>query len=76
MFLELTISPSYVMMKRGEIRQRYGLKPDGMNDCCASYWCTCCALIQQDNEVAARNASGPVTTGYQPQKEGMHMPHN
>jgi hypothetical protein len=33
------------------------------------------ALIQQEKEVVARNASGPITAGYQPQKDGMHMPH-
>ncbi|KAH7155485.1 PLAC8 family-domain-containing protein [Dactylonectria estremocensis] len=64
----------YAMMKRGEIRERYGIAGSGMNDCCASYWCGCCALIQQDKEVKARSAQGPVTQGYQSQKEGMHMP--
>ncbi|KAF9774921.1 hypothetical protein IL306_007009, partial [Fusarium sp. DS 682] len=64
----------YSMMKRGEIRQRFGIKGSGMNDCCVSYWCLCCALIQQDNEVKSRLSQGPITQGYQAQKEGMHMP--
>ncbi|KAI1064688.1 hypothetical protein LB507_000141 [Fusarium sp. FIESC RH6] len=64
----------YSMMKRGEIRERFGIKGSGMNDCCVSYWCLCCALIQQDNEVKARLSQGPITQGYQAQKEGMHMP--
>lgn len=70
----LTCYNSYAMMKRGEIRERYGIKGSGMGDCCASYWCGCCALIQQDKEVKARVAAGPITQGYQGQKEGMHMP--
>lgn len=65
---------SLAMMKRGEIRERFGIKGSGMSDCCATYWCPCCALIQQDNEVKARLAQGPVTQGYQSQKEGMHVP--
>ncbi|KAF5643946.1 plac8 family [Fusarium tjaetaba] len=64
----------YSMMKRGEIRERFGIKGSGMNDCCVSYWCLCCALIQQDNEVKSRLSQGPITQGYQAQKEGMHMP--
>ncbi|KAF5027767.1 hypothetical protein F66182_145 [Fusarium sp. NRRL 66182] len=64
----------YSMMKRGEIRERFGIQGSGMGDCCVSYWCLCCALIQQDNEVKARLSQGPITQGYQPQKEGMHMP--
>ncbi|OLN92816.1 Cell number regulator 11 [Colletotrichum chlorophyti] len=67
----------YAMMKRGEIRERFGIKGSGTSDCCVSYWCGCCALIQQDKEVQARLSTGPVIQGYQPQKEGMHMPqHN
>ncbi|KAM0365532.1 hypothetical protein ACHAO7_007204 [Fusarium culmorum] len=62
------------MMKRGEIRERFGIKGSGMSDCCVSYWCLCCALIQQDNEVKARLSHGPIMQGYQAQKEGMHMP--
>ncbi|RSM18875.1 hypothetical protein BHE90_004338 [Fusarium euwallaceae] len=64
----------YSMMKRGEIRDRFGIQGSGMGDCCVSYWCLCCALIQQDNEVKARLSQGPITQGYQAQKEGMHMP--
>ncbi|GKT64989.1 PLAC8 family protein [Colletotrichum tofieldiae] len=67
----------YGMMKRGEIRERFGIKGSGASDCCVSYWCSCCALIQQDKEVQARMSTGPIVQGYQPQKEGMHMPqHN
>ncbi|KAK7430279.1 hypothetical protein QQZ08_003254 [Neonectria magnoliae] len=64
----------YAMMKRGEIRERFGIQGSGMNDCCASYWCGCCALIQQEKEVKARLAQGPITQGYQSQEKGMHVP--
>ncbi|KAF6840735.1 Cell number regulator 11 [Colletotrichum musicola] len=64
----------YAMMKRGEIRERFGIKGSGAGDCCVTYWCLCCALIQQDKEVQARMSTGPIVQGYQPQKEGMHMP--
>lgn len=63
------------MIKRREIREKYGIEGSGTGDCCSSYWCLCCALIQQDNEVKLRSAGqGPITQGYQSQKEGMHMP--
>ncbi|KAI0395849.1 PLAC8 family-domain-containing protein [Xylariaceae sp. FL0594] len=64
----------YAMIKRGEIRERYNIKGSGCGDCCVSFWCSCCALIQQDNEVKRRQEkAGPITQGYQPQP-GMHMP--
>lgn len=62
------------MIKRGEIRERYGIKGDGTSDCCVTYWCACCALIQHDKEVIARTSGGPIAQGYQPNKEGMVMP--
>lgn len=63
------------MLKRGEIRERYGIEGTGTKDCCVSYWCPCCALIQQDNEVKARAAAAaPITQGYQQQTDGMHVP--
>jgi Cys-rich protein (TIGR01571 family) len=61
------------MMKRGEIRERFGIKGGGMGDCCTSYWCMCCALIQQEKEVKQRLGAGPIAQGYQPNKEGMQM---
>ncbi|KAI2621167.1 PLAC8-domain-containing protein [Hypoxylon sp. NC1633] len=65
----------YALMKRGEIRQRYQIHGSGCGDCCVSFWCSCCALIQQDNEVKMRQAklNQPVSQGYQPQPD-MQMP--
>ncbi|KAH7113561.1 PLAC8 family-domain-containing protein, partial [Dactylonectria macrodidyma] len=64
----------YAMMKRREIRERFQIKGSCMDDYCASYWCYCCALIQQDEEVKARHARGPITQGYQSVRERMEMP--
>ncbi len=62
------------MMKRSEIRERFGIEGSGMDDCCIAYWCGCCALIQQDKEVEARlTPGGAVSQGYQAQ-QSMHMP--
>lgn len=63
----------YIMMKRGEIRERYGIRGGGCKDCCTSFWCGCCALIQQEKEVKGRQASGPITQGYQGNQAPMRM---
>ncbi|KAI3332077.1 PLAC8 family-domain-containing protein [Xylariaceae sp. AK1471] len=64
----------YAMLKRGEIREKYNIEGSGCGDCCVSFWCSCCALIQQDNEVKIREKNAqPVTQGYQSQAS-MHMP--
>jgi Cys-rich protein (TIGR01571 family) len=60
--------------KRTEVREKYGIEGGGCGDCCTGYCCACCVLIQNDNEVKTRSARGPITQGYQTQKEGMHMP--
>ncbi|KAH6972668.1 PLAC8 family-domain-containing protein [Ilyonectria destructans] len=61
----------YAMMKRGEIREQFGIQGSGTDDCCVSYWCSCCALIQQEKEVKDRIAQGPITQGYNAQEEVM-----
>ena len=61
------------MMKRTEIRERFGIAGSGTSDCCVTYWCPCCALIQQDNEVKTRTQHMVNTQGYQAQA-GMVMP--
>jgi hypothetical protein len=67
---------SWTCVKRGEIREKYDIEGSSGKDFCTSYWCSLCALIQHDKEVKSRQAGGPVTQGYQAQKEGMHMPQN
>lgn len=63
----------YAFLKRREIRERFGIRGSGLKDCCTTYWCMCCAVIQQDNEVKMRMARGPITQGYQ-SPQGMHAP--
>ncbi|CAJ2513185.1 Uu.00g013040.m01.CDS01 [Anthostomella pinea] len=64
----------YGMMKRSEIRERYNIPGSGFKDCCVSYWCPCCAIIQQDNEVRIRQKNAqPTMQGYQSQPD-MQMP--
>ncbi|KAL9949854.1 hypothetical protein D7B24_006167 [Verticillium nonalfalfae] len=63
----------YAMIKRGEIRERFHIEGSGLRDCCTTYWCPCCALIQQDKEVARRLATEPIAQEYQGNKEGMNM---
>ncbi|KAM7210550.1 PLAC8 family domain containing protein [Rhypophila decipiens] len=66
-----------VMKQREEIRNRYSIKGSSCGDCCATYWCIACTMMQQDNEVkrreAARMANNTVTQGYQA-PQGMMMP--
>ena len=67
---------SYNMVKRTEIRERYGIEGSGGSDCGVSFCCLCCALVQQDREVALRTGgatAAPITQGYQPQTQGMTM---
>ena len=66
------------MMKRSELRQKFGIKGNCCSDCCVSLCCLCCALIQQDKEVKSRMQQqyGAVTEGYQLVQEGMHMPNH
>ncbi|PFH62114.1 hypothetical protein XA68_15075 [Ophiocordyceps unilateralis] len=63
----------YNTVRRGEIRHKYNIKGNCCDDYCASFWCLCCSLIQQDREVRLRTA-GLVTDGYDGNKERMHMP--
>ncbi|KAI1755190.1 PLAC8 family-domain-containing protein [Xylaria castorea] len=63
----------YVLAKRSQIRDEFGIKGGGCGDCCTTYWCHCCALIQQDNEVKRRQQARLNTQGYQVQS-GMQMP--
>lgn len=61
----------YSMIKRGDIRQRFGIPGSGCGDCCTAFWCQCCQVIQADNEVKARLAPVVDKRGYQPQNQGM-----
>ncbi|KAH0597821.1 hypothetical protein MHUMG1_04193 [Metarhizium humberi] len=63
------------MATRTRIREKYGIEGDASSDFKTSYFCTCCALIQQDREVALRAGHYPPDPqGYQGQTQGMQMP--
>lgn len=54
------------MQQRGNIRKKYGIEGSTTNDCCVSYWCPCCSIVQNDKEVVSRT-KGVVASGYTPQ---------
>ncbi|KAI0598492.1 PLAC8 family-domain-containing protein [Biscogniauxia sp. FL1348] len=58
---------SWVMLKRTEIRTRFAIPGDEIKDCCVAYWCTCCAIIQHDNEVTQRMPDPQTIISRQPQ---------
>jgi PLAC8 family len=58
------------MIKRREIRNRFGLKGDEVDDCIMSACCACCALVQQEKEVVARQHG----MGQLQQQHHMQMP--
>lgn len=37
---------------RGYIRSKYEIPGSGVKDCCASFWCSCCALTQMARHTA------------------------
>jgi Cys-rich protein (TIGR01571 family) len=61
----------FTMIKRGDIRKRFEIPGSGFGDCCATFWCQCCQIIQADNEVKARLSPTIDRNGYQLQTEGM-----
>ncbi|KAL2428143.1 hypothetical protein ABEF91_007334 [Exophiala dermatitidis] len=65
----------FTMMKRTEIREQFGIPGSSFGDCCTAYWCPCCAVIQQDNEVKFRlkPVADMTQQPYQPQQDQMVM---
>ncbi|KAH9986261.1 PLAC8 family-domain-containing protein [Xylariaceae sp. FL0662B] len=57
----------WVMFKRTDIRHRFGIQGDGLDDYLTAYWCSCCALIQQDKEVKTRMPDPAGLISQQPQ---------
>jgi len=51
------VSWIFQMLQRGEIRSRYGINGDGLQDCCATFWCTCCTVAQNEKEVIGRQSA-------------------
>ncbi|PYH81059.1 PLAC8-domain-containing protein [Aspergillus uvarum CBS 121591] len=59
----------YQCIKRGEMRQKYGIEGSCCGDCCVTFCCSCCALVQEEKEAELRTR--PDLAGYQmaPQME-------
>ncbi|GKZ25423.1 hypothetical protein AbraIFM66951_000633 [Aspergillus brasiliensis] len=53
----------YQTIRRGELRNKYGIEGSCCGDCCVSMCCGCCALIQEEKEAEIRTR--PQVTGYQ-----------
>ncbi|KAI5925186.1 PLAC8-domain-containing protein [Camillea tinctor] len=70
----LTSGWIFSMIKRTEIRERFGIPGSGWGDCCTAFWCQCCQVIQSDNEVNSRLVTGPIDQGYQSYKDEMRAP--
>ncbi|KKA27404.1 hypothetical protein TD95_000477 [Thielaviopsis punctulata] len=66
----------YAMLKRTELRERHNIEGSVLGDCCATFWCSCCVLVQSEKEAKYRTQpSVPNADGYQPMpKDGMVMP--
>ncbi|KAJ5627761.1 hypothetical protein N7490_009989 [Penicillium lividum] len=43
-----------LMMKRRQIRERFGIKGSSCNDCMMACFCPCCLLVQQEKELEAQ----------------------
>ncbi|RHZ62292.1 PLAC8 family protein [Aspergillus thermomutatus] len=56
-----------LMIKRGELRERFGIQGSAFEDCWQSYCCPCCTLVQNEKEVEAR--SNNLQVGYQAPSE-------
>jgi len=55
------------MIKRGEMRERFGIEGSCLGDCVRSYCCPCCGLVQEEKEAQLRiNAAAQA---YQPPQE-------
>jgi Cys-rich protein (TIGR01571 family) len=49
-------------IRRGEMREKYGIEGSCCGDCCTTFWCGCCALVQEEKEMELRTR--PELTGY------------
>ena len=60
------------MSQRKEIREKYHLTGNCCGDCLKAVFCTCCDLMQADNEVRAKSKSmGVVNEATYRKPEGM-----
>ncbi|KAL4936333.1 PLAC8 family-domain-containing protein [Aspergillus oleicola] len=54
-----------MMMKRRDMREKFGIKGSFAKDCLCSCCCTCCVLVQQDKELDKQAARFQSASGYQ-----------
>ncbi|PUU83436.1 PLAC8 family-domain-containing protein [Tuber borchii] len=60
---------------RQKIRQRYNIAGGDVGDCCTTYWCPACSLIQNEKEVILRESEATATVTEPPKApEGMTYP--
>ncbi|KAF2719008.1 PLAC8-domain-containing protein [Polychaeton citri CBS 116435] len=62
------------MLRRQEIRQQFGIKGNGCNDCLAAFCCAPCSLAQMETELkdrAEKAKSAGLQQGYPVQAQGM-----
>ncbi|KAL4810612.1 PLAC8 family-domain-containing protein [Aspergillus unguis] len=57
-------------IRRSEMRNKLGIKGSCCGDCCATFWCGCCAIIQDEKEAELRTR--PELGGYQPTQQMMY----
>ncbi|KAL4984841.1 PLAC8 family-domain-containing protein [Aspergillus falconensis] len=53
------------MMKRRDMREKFGIKGSVGGDCILSCCCSCCVLVQQEKELDAQARRFQTATGYQ-----------
>ncbi|KAI0015693.1 PLAC8 family-domain-containing protein [Xylariomycetidae sp. FL0641] len=58
---------SWIMLKRKDVRSRFQIEGSEIEDCCVSFWCQCCAIIQHDHEVRRRLPDAMAVVNQQPQ---------
>ncbi|KAB8212839.1 hypothetical protein BDV33DRAFT_104026 [Aspergillus novoparasiticus] len=49
-------------IRRGKMRKRFGIKGSCCGDCCATFFCSCCVLVQEEKEAELRTQA---ELGYQ-----------
>ncbi|KAL4934278.1 PLAC8 family protein [Aspergillus undulatus] len=54
-----------LMMKRRDMREKFGIKGSVGKDCLLSCCCTCCVLVQHDKELDTQAARFQTPVGYQ-----------
>jgi hypothetical protein len=61
-------------IKRSDMREQLGIQGSGFGDCCASYCCPCCALMQEEKEMVRKSEMVTHTAEYQPPQGMMYPP--